>query len=87
MMNVYGSSEEHQPVTYLRGYPIYAAHFVVLVFVVSMLATAILMAAGAAAVLNWLAFSSADVLRGEVWRIVTYGLVNPPSLGFAVDMV
>jgi hypothetical protein len=87
MMNVYGSSEEHQPVTYLRGYPIYAAHFVVLVFVASMLLTTILMAIEAVSVLNWLTFSSGNVLKGQIWRIATYGLVNPPSLLFAVDMV
>ncbi len=85
-MNGYGSSEEHQPVVWLRGHPVYAAYFIVLVFVASMFATAILMALNATHLWGWLSFASADVLRGEVWRIATYGLVNPPSLWFAVDM-
>ncbi len=86
-MNVFGSSDEHQPVTWVRGYPIYAAHLVVGIFVASMIATSVLMAIGATSILGWLRFSSEAVLRGEVWRILSYGLVNPPSLWFAVDML
>jgi len=86
-MNVFGSSDEHQPVTWVRGYPIYAAHLVVGIFVASMIATAVLMAIGATGILGWLRFSSEAVLRGEAWRILSYGLVNPPSLWFAVDML
>lgn len=33
-----------------------------------------------------LVFDSSLVLRGEVWRAVTYGLVNTPSLFFVLDM-
>lgn len=82
-----GSSEEHQPVTWLQGYPIYAAHFVVLVFVVSMIVTTLLMALRIGLMLTWLPFNSEQVLSGQVWRIFTYGLVNPPSLWFVIDMV
>jgi hypothetical protein len=85
-MNGYGSSEEQQPVLWLRGYPVYAAYFVVIVLVASMVATAILMAFNVAALWTWLPFASANVLRGEAWRVLTYGLVNPPSLWFVVDM-
>ena len=86
-MNSYGSSEEHQPITWIKGHPIYAAHALVLVFVVSMLATTILMGMGAQGLLSSLGFSSELVLRGEVWRIATYGLLNPPSIWFAIEMV
>ena len=58
-----------------------------LVFTVSLLATTLLMAFNAGPLLNWLAFHNAAVLRGEVWRIATYGLVNPPSLQFVIDML
>ncbi len=87
IMNGYESSDDHQPVTWVRGYPVFAAHFVVLGFVASMLVTTLVMAFGAGAVLGWLPFSSAAVLRGEIWRVVTYGLVNPPSISFAIDML
>ncbi len=82
----YGSSEENQPVTWLRGYPVYAAHLIVLVYVASMLATTLIYASGGRAFLDWFAFSSSDVFRGEVWRIATYGLINPPSIWFVIDM-
>lgn len=86
-MSFYGSSPQHEPVTYVRGHPIYAAHFVVLVFVASMVATTALMFAHADAIGAWAIFESGLVLRGEVWRLFTYGLWNPPSIGFAIDML
>ncbi len=82
----YGSSEENQPVTWLRGYPLYAAHFIVLIYVVTMVLTTLVQATGEQASLSRLAFSSPDVLRGQVWRVVTYGFVNPPSIWFVIDM-
>lgn len=83
----WGSSEEHQPVTWLRGYPLYAAHFIVLLYVLAMLATTLVMAIPAVrGIPGWLTFSSTQVLEGQVWRVFTYGLVNPPSLWFVIDM-
>jgi membrane associated rhomboid family serine protease len=52
-----------------------------------MIATTSLMAFGGSAVLEAVSYASARVLGGEVWRMLTYGLVNPPSLWFAIDMV
>jgi membrane associated rhomboid family serine protease len=86
MFNPYEAREDHQPVTWVRGYPVFAAHLIVAVFVASMLVTTLFTALGLTALLGWLPFNSAAVLRGEVWRIVTYGFVNPPSLSFVVDM-
>lgn len=80
------SDDDQQPVTWLAGHAIYAAHFIVVVFVASMLATSLLLTFGATAALNWITFTSGEVLAGQVWRIVTYGLVNPPSISFVVDM-
>lgn len=68
------------------GRAIYAAHLLVIVFAGSMLATTIILAANAGHLLDWPSFSSERVLKGEVWRIFTYGFVNPPSLWFVVDM-
>ncbi|MBP6506700.1 MAG: rhomboid family intramembrane serine protease [Opitutaceae bacterium] len=87
-MNRYASrpSDDHQPLTWLNGHAIYAAHYLVVVFVASMLLTTVLMAFKVGFLWSWLPFTSAGVLRGEVWRLFTYGLVNPPSLWFVVDM-
>ena len=81
-----GPSEEHQPVTYWGGHPIYACHLIVIGYCVLMIFTAVL---GSAVdpVLAALTFRSDQVLNGQVWRIVTYGLFNGPSLGFALDML
>jgi hypothetical protein len=46
-----------------------------------------LLGQAAGPVLAWLGFSSEQVLAGQVWRIASYGLFNPPSLFFAVDML
>ncbi len=88
-MNRFGSghSEEHQPVTWWRGHPVYAAHLIVVVFVASMLVTTLLMFARVGPPLEWVGFNSAQVIRGQVWRIATYGLLNAPSIQFALDMV
>jgi membrane associated rhomboid family serine protease len=82
----YSPSEEHQPITYVRGYPLYATHLIVAVYVVSMVVTTILGPSGGILGM-WLPFSTVEVLNGQIWRVFTYGLVNPPSLRFAIDMV
>lgn len=85
-MNDYGYSEEHRPLTWWHGHAIYAAHFIVLVWVAAMLVTTALMQFGANTLLGWLPFASDRVLAGELWRIFTYGFVNPPSLWFVIEM-
>ena len=87
MLSEYETSDEHRPVMWLQGYPVYAAHFIVLVFVTSMLVTTVLNLFNVGGLLNGLIFSSTAVLHGEVWRLVTYGLVNEPSIWFAIDML
>jgi len=66
---------------------VYAAHLLVLVLIASMLATTAAMTFNLSRYLNWVPFSSIQVLRGQAWRLFTYGFFNPPSLMFAVDMV
>lgn len=70
---------------YLGEYPLYSPHIIVLVYSISMVVTAIL---GTSSFLfDQLAYLNTLVWRGEVWRVVTYGLVNPPSIQFAIDML
>lgn len=85
-MNAFTSSDDHQPVLWFRGHAVFAAHLVVLAYVLSMLATTLLLAANSGRLLAWLTFSSSAVLGGQVWRLVSYGLVNAPSLPFVMDM-
>ncbi len=86
-MNGYSTSNDHQPLTYWGNVPLFAAHMIVVTFVISMIATALLSFWNQAAFLSLATFDSVRVLKGEVWRVVTYGLVNPPSLWFAIDML
>lgn len=79
----YGSSEEHQPLLWVRGYGLYAAHLLVAVYAVSLLVTTV----NPAYFAFHLGYGSPQVWAGQVWRIFTYGFVNPPSLGFLIDMV
>ena len=81
------SDDEHQPVMWLRGYPVYATHFIILVFTASMLVTTGTRFLNSNLMFDWLVFQSPAVLRGEVWRVISYGLVNPPSLQFVIDML
>src|SRR3954467_13458609 len=82
----FADENEQQPITWLHGHAIYAAHFIVVVYVASMLITSVMMALGLGEWLAWLPFTSGEVMRGQVWRIATYGLENPPSLQFVFDM-
>lgn len=84
---MFEQSEDHRPVMWLRGYPLYATHVIVGVYVISMLITTMAGASGGATMMRFMAFSSEMVLRGEVWRALTYGFYNPPSLSFAIDML
>lgn len=88
-MNRFGSpSEEHQPVTYWGGHPIYAAHLIVIGFVAAMVGLVVCQFSGGLGwVSAWLPFDNMRVGRGEVWRLATYGVLNAPDIWFALDMV
>ena len=88
-MNAYrdwAPTNDQRPITWVRGYPVYVVHVIVAVYTVLMVATAVLGTA-ANGLLGWTAFDSALVWSGQVWRLATYGLFNPPSLTFVLDMV
>jgi len=84
---MFEQNEDHKPVMWLRGYPVYATHVIVGIYVISMIITTAAGPVGMNAMAGFMGFSSELVLSGQVWRAVTYGLVNPPSLGFVVDML
>lgn len=86
-MSRYDANDDHQPLLYLQGHGFYATHVIVAVYVLSMIATAVLTGLGVDAWLYWLLFLSECVLAGEFWRVLTHGLVNLPSIPFAINMV
>lgn len=82
-------SEDQRPITYLAGYPIYATTLIIGIYVISLFATTICMAAGYGEYFAYyLEFDSRLVLGGgQMWRYLTYGLWNVPSINFVIDMV
>jgi len=79
--------EDHGPWLLVWGHPVYAPGALVGAAIVSMLATTLAMAfnQGWAAVLQ---FSSEAILSGgEVWRVASYALWNPPSIWFALELL
>jgi membrane associated rhomboid family serine protease len=80
-------SEDQRPLTYLAGYPVHAATLLVVIYVATLLVTTLLMSLGFGGIGDLLVFDSQAVLgNAQIWRFVTYGLWNPPSLGFVIDM-
>jgi membrane associated rhomboid family serine protease len=81
------SSEDRGPWFEVAGHPVNAPMALVGGCIVSMLVTTVALAFGH----NWaplLRFSSESVLRGgEVWRLASYGLWNPPSLSLVLDLL
>lgn len=85
-MNGYDSYSEYQPRGYVGGYPVYTAYLIVAIYTVSMIVSAVL---GFTPTSTWylpLIFDSSRLLHGEVWRALSYGLVNQPSISFVIDM-
>lgn len=79
--------DDYKPVAWVRGNPIYAAHFIVCFFSLTMVIAAILGTHVTQGIAGHLGFFSSKVHGGQVWRIVTYGLVNPPTIAFVIEMV
>jgi membrane associated rhomboid family serine protease len=76
----------YDPFLYLAGYPLYLVQVLVLFQVAAMLVTTFSGGLGfGEAYGTYLAYSSDDVLQaGRFWQLVTYPLVEPPSLWFAI---
>lgn len=85
MMSRFDSTDNARPLMYLGEYPLYSPHVIVLVYTVSMIVTAFV---GPNSFLyDNLVYINTLIWRGEVWRLFSYGLVNLPSIQFAMDMV
>ena len=83
----FSNREDHGPWFVIGGHSVYAPTALVGLAVLSMLVTTLAMAFNQG-LGDALKFSSEAVLsRGEVWRMVSYTLWNPPSVGFALEML
>jgi membrane associated rhomboid family serine protease len=86
-MSYIGTERDEGPLFWLRGRPVYVAYLVAAAYVASMIATTAILALGKSHAFNWMPYSSAQVLRGELWRLLTYGFFNRPSIMLAVDVI
>lgn len=82
------TSDDDQPVTWVGRYPVHVTTLLVGLHAIAAVLACFLTFAGGG-ILSHLAFDSALVLqRGEVWQLVTYAFVHPPSglLWFLIEM-
>jgi len=73
-------SQDHLPLTWWRGQPVYLAAYLAIGAVVSMVVTSLVMAAHTP-LLHYLIFTFSGLVDfGRVWTVVTYVFINPPSI-------
>ena len=84
-MSWFPESQDRLPLTWWKGHPIFLAAVVALVGVASMILTSLLMAINPGWI-GTLIFSFHNAYeKGFVWSILTYVLVNPPSIWFLLS--
>lgn len=73
-------SQDHLPLNWWRGQPVYLAGYLAIGAVATMVATALLMAAHAPLLESLIFTYSGLVESWRVWTIATYVFINPPSI-------
>ncbi len=87
-MIAHRSPESSNPITWVGRVPVYATTILVAVYIASMVAVTVVLAAGGDALLPRLGFDTWAVLhKFEVWRLLTYAFVNPPDPWFIISLV
>lgn len=84
-MRDFSPQNQSPPLLYLGEYPLYATHVIALAYIVAMTVTAV--AGMDSSLVAHLSYVNLQVLQGQVWRPFTYGLVNFPSVQFAIDIL
>jgi hypothetical protein len=82
------SSPAHnkESLLWLSGRPIQAVSFLLSLYLIAAIGIAFLLAIGRQDVIQIFIFNSKSVAHGELWRLVTYNFVNPPSIWFGLQM-
>jgi membrane associated rhomboid family serine protease len=81
------SRNDYQPFGYLGRIPLYVTTLLVILYVAFMVLIALLKTGNVSALSDLLIYDSELVRQHyQVWRLVTYPVVNEPSLWFAVEM-
>ena len=80
------SDGNREPLFWVKGHPIFGAHFIVGVLSVSMILTGLIAGLGGSGFLEGLSFQTDKIYQGQVWRLFTYGLVLFPDIWTAVSL-
>ncbi len=87
-MIAHRSPESSNPITWVGRVPVYATTIIVAIYVASMVAVTVVLAAGGDAMLPRFGFDTRAVLHNfELWRFFTYAFVNPPDPWFIISLV
>jgi len=78
---------EEEPLFHLGEFPVRLITLLVALHSAAMVAATLLLAAGHGALLDFLAYNSASVARGQVWRLFSYAFVAGPSVWFLLEML
>ena len=84
----FASSDDYQPLFWVRGRPIHVTTLLVGVHLFALVASSLLIGLRLFDPLPWMVFKGTDILHGQVWRAVTYVFVHTPEDGlwFLIDM-
>jgi membrane associated rhomboid family serine protease len=82
------TSDDYKPVTWMGRVPVDVTTILVGIHVAVAIITAFLFRFGPLGFLDHFMFDSSAVLRGEVWRVVTYAFIHSPNnlIWFAIEM-
>src|SRR5439155_4949280 len=85
------TSDDYRPVAWMGRYPVDVTTILVGLHVTCAILAALVFTADHSGVVNYFMFDSATVWSGaQVWRIVTYAFIHPPTpsglLWFAIEM-
>jgi len=86
-MAVIQLSGENEPLFHVGEFPVRFITLLVALHSAAMVAVTLLLASGHGAFLDLLGYSSAEVARGQVWRLVTYAFVAAPTIWFLFEML
>lgn len=82
------TSDDYKPVTWMGRVPVDVTTILVGIHVAVAIITAFLFRFGPLGFLDHFMFDSSAVLRGEVWRVITYAFIHSPNnlIWFAIEM-
>ncbi len=86
MSSVFRLGQE-EPLFHLGDFPVRLITLLIALHSAAMIGATLLLASGHAAILDALAYSSAAVAHGQVWRLLTYAYVDGPSIWFLLEML